>query len=92
MRIPSLAAAAVFALTLAASATPSAAAPVLPDISKRVQTQSQAELVHWRGGRWHVHRWGHRRWRYCRNWRHECADRWGWGTWRYRRCLRRHGC
>jgi hypothetical protein len=32
------------------------------------------------------------RWRRCRYWRHECADRWGWGTGRYYRCLWRHGC
>jgi hypothetical protein len=31
-------------------------------------------------------------WRYCRRWRHECADRWGWRTRGYFRCLRRHGC
>lgn len=32
------------------------------------------------------------RWRYCRRWRHECADRWGWRTRGYFRCLARHGC
>ena len=31
-------------------------------------------------------------WRYCRRWRHECADRWGWRTPGYFRCLARHGC
>jgi hypothetical protein len=31
-------------------------------------------------------------WRYCRRWRHECADRWGWRTRGYYRCLARHGC
>jgi hypothetical protein len=30
--------------------------------------------------------------RYCRQWRRECADRWGWGGYRFERCLRRHGC
>ena len=30
--------------------------------------------------------------RYCRRWRHECADRWGWRTRGYFRCLARHGC
>ncbi|MET0192004.1 MAG: glycosyl hydrolase family 5 [Hyphomicrobiaceae bacterium] len=30
--------------------------------------------------------------RYCRRWRHECAERWGWRTPRYFRCLARHGC
>jgi hypothetical protein len=31
-------------------------------------------------------------WGYCRQWRHECAERWGWGSHHFYYCLRRHGC
>lgn len=32
------------------------------------------------------------RYRRCRAWRFECANRWPGLGWRYQRCLRRHGC
>ena len=58
------------------------AAPASPQTPVPLASEGFAvEQVHFR-----------RRYRYCRYWRHECADRWGWGTRRYYRCLRRHGC
>jgi hypothetical protein len=81
MRIAPLLAGAVLALAFAGPATPSMAAPAVPNMSV-ADTGSGVDLVYWRGR--YV---GH-----CVRWRHICADRWGWGTWRFRRCLHLHGC
>ena len=84
MRIASLLTGSVIVFGLAAAAaTASIAAPQLPQLTSG---QSLAQPIHWR-----AHRWGGG-WGYCRNWRHECAERWGWGSWRFQRCLRIHGC
>jgi hypothetical protein len=60
------------------SAGPVAATPLLATDAGAVQQ------VQWRGEGW--------RWRQCRYWRRECAERWGWGTPRFYRCLWRHDC
>lgn len=97
MKISTLIAGAVVALGMVVSAAPSQAAPASLNLS--IADQSLAQQVHYRpyfhrhhGIRLGFGDFGHRRYGYCRAWRHECADRWGWGTWRFQRCLARHGC
>lgn len=86
MRVSTVLAGAILALSFAFAPTPSSAAPAVPSI-KVDSSVNAVQKVHRRGYR-------HRHWRYnrCRRWRNNCARRWGWGGWRYRRCLRRHGC
>jgi len=69
------------ALVLAAAVAPHAtsAASLTPQSTLRV-TEAEGSLVQ------------KTQYRYCRRWRHECADRWGWRTRGYFRCLARHGC
>lgn len=88
MRISTILAGAVLALSFAVAPTPSMAAPAVPGI-KIDSSVNHVQKVHRRG--W---RHGHRHWRYnrCHRWRNRCAYRWGWGGYRFRRCLRRHGC
>ncbi len=93
MRIAPMIAGAIVALSMSAAATPSIAAPALPDIS--TAAPSNVEHVDWRGRHWRHRHWGGGGgggFGYCRSWRHECAARWGWGTWRFRRCMNIHGC
>jgi hypothetical protein len=69
------------ALVLAAAVAPHAtsAASLTPQSTLRV-TEAEGSLVQ------------KTQFRYCRRWRHECADRHGWRTRGYFRCLARHGC
>ena len=96
MRIAPLLAGAFVALSMVAVATPSNAAPSVPNYST---ADSAVVAVRHGGPHWRHHHWRHRHWggpriviNACRAWRHECANRWPGLGWRYQRCLRNHGC
>jgi len=77
-----LTAAAIGFAALLGGLAPAEASPMSASPLALLSQQSSAES----GSLQKVH------YRYCRRWRHECADRWGWRTGRYFRCLARHGC